>query len=59
MSLMIKAQFTIQVYYDFNSISTDEVRRSVTKKSYSAIMKWLREVKFVNTQFRGFQSFIN
>ena len=56
---MIKAQFTTQVYYDFNSISTDEVRRSVTKKSYSAIMKWLREVKFVNTQFRGFQSFIN
>ena len=42
MSLMIKAQFTTQVYYDFNSISTDEVRRSVTKNSYSAINEMVK-----------------
>ena len=42
MYLMIKAQFTTQVYYDFNSISTDEVRRSVTKKSFSAISEMVK-----------------
>ena len=32
MSLMIKAQFTTQVYYDFDSVSTDEVRAFCNEK---------------------------
>ena len=29
---MIKAQFTTQVYYDFDSVSTDEVRAFCNEK---------------------------
>ena len=32
MSLMIKAQFTTQVYYDFDSVLTDEIRAFCNEK---------------------------